>query len=266
MNTNTNINICKNCNETFQDTYCHHCGEKIVEDEDFSIRTILQQTFDGFTNIDSKFLRSFKYLLFKPGRLTEAFVEGIRKPFMKPIQLFLIINVMFFFFLPNSDILRIPSKWYFNVEHRAKDLKEISGKNGISEQELMQSYDAKSLTYSKAAVIIIIPFEALLFALINFRKGYQFGKHAIFATHYFSFFLLFCITLRFVPFVDGNSKVIQTAIIGINFLYLFFGIKTFYKDSFLISGIKASIAVVGCISLALLYRDLISDFSLLFIK
>lgn len=261
-----NTNICKNCNQTLQGKYCHNCGEKIVESRDFSIKNIMNEAVDGFTNVDSKFLRSFKYVLFKPGKLTKAYVEGIRKSFMKPIQILVIANVLFFFFLPKSDILRIPSAYYFSAEYRANALNEKSLETGISEQELMQLYDSKSATYSKALVFIIIPFLALLFALIYIRKNYQFGKHVIFATHYFSFFLLFCVLLLLVPFVDGNSIFIQTSIILFNFLYLFFAIKAFYEDRWIISGIKSLLGVVGCIAIALIYRDLISDLSFMLIN
>ena len=154
---------CKNCNQTLQGKYCHFCGEKIVENQDFSVKTIFREAVDGFTNVDSKFLKSFKYLLLKPGKLTALYVEGIRKPFMKPIQIFLIANLLFFFFLPKSDILRIPSAYYFSVDFRADSLKAKSLETGISEQELMQLYDSKSATYSKALVFVIIPFFALFF-------------------------------------------------------------------------------------------------------
>jgi len=259
-------NICKNCNQYLRGKYCHYCGEKIVESKDFSIKTILNEAVHGFMNVDSKFLKSFKYLLFRPGKLTELYVEGIRKPFMKPIQIFLIANLLFFFFLPKSDILRIPSVYYFSVEYRANVLKEKSVATGISEQELMQLYDSKSATYSKSLVFFIIPFLALLFAFICIMKKYQFGKHVIFATHYFSFFLLFCVLLLLIPFVDGNSIFIQASIVEANFLYLFFAIKTFYQDRWIIAGIKALIGVAGCISIALIYRDLISRLSFLLIN
>ncbi len=257
---------CKNCNQTLQGKYCHFCGEKIVENQDFSVKTIFREAVDGFTNVDSKFLKSFKYLLLKPGKLTALYVEGIRKPFMKPIQIFLIANLLFFFFLPKSDILRIPSAYYFSVDFRADSLKTKSLESGISEQELMQLYDSKSATYSKALVFVIIPFFALFFAIINIFKKYQFGKHIIFATHYFSFFLLFCVLLLLIPYVEGNAMVIQTAIVAVNFIYLLFALKSFYRDGWFISGIKALIGVAGCIFIALQYRGLVSDLSLLLLN
>ena len=99
MSTNTTFQTCKTCSETLQGTYCHKCGEKVVEESDFHFKTLVKETFGGIFNFDSKIFKSFYYLLLKPGKLSVNYVEGVRIPFMKPIQLFLVINVFFFLLL-----------------------------------------------------------------------------------------------------------------------------------------------------------------------
>src|SRR5204863_10127210 len=49
-----------------------------------------------FTNIDSRVLRSFRCLASSPGLLTVAFLTGRRKPYIGPVSLFLVTNVLFF--------------------------------------------------------------------------------------------------------------------------------------------------------------------------
>lgn len=93
---------CKNCNQPLIGKFCHNCGEKVVEKTDFSLKTLFHQLVDGLFNIDSKVYQTFIYLLFKPGKLTTNYLDGIRKPFMKPIQVFLISNVLFFYCLPKQ--------------------------------------------------------------------------------------------------------------------------------------------------------------------
>ena len=46
--------------------------------------------------MDSRLLRSFRALLFRPGALTTAYLEGPRKPYISPFQLFLLANLLFF--------------------------------------------------------------------------------------------------------------------------------------------------------------------------
>lgn len=247
---------CKNCGEHLKGKFCHNCGEKIVEISDFSIKTMLGQILDGIFNIDSKVFKTFKYLLFKPGCLTKKYVEGIRQPLMRPIQLFLIINVLFFLFLTDADILRIPAQYFFNNNNEI-ELTEMSRQTGISEVDLKHQFDSNSTNYSKALVIVLIPFFAFILMFVNFKKRFFFGQHIIFSIHYFSFFLIFCVLL--IGIQKFGNRIIQLVIVIFNFIYLYFAIKTFYRDKIWTALIKALITLVFFLSLILIYREFISN-------
>ncbi|MCB9249683.1 MAG: DUF3667 domain-containing protein [Ignavibacteriales bacterium] len=49
---------------------------------------------EGFFNFDSKFFRSLKFLITKPGFLTNEFLNGRRVKYIKPFQLFIILNLL----------------------------------------------------------------------------------------------------------------------------------------------------------------------------
>jgi hypothetical protein len=259
MNNNEfTVRECVNCNNTIKSFYCENCGEKIVQDKDFSIKTLLNQVVSGLFNFDSKIIKSFYYLFTKPGRLSVNYVNGLRKPFMSPFQIFLIANILFFILLDQADILRIPSKYYFGNEEMIEALRYLSVETDMSELELKNIYDIKSLNYSKSFVIILIPIYAFVFYVLNKKKQYQFGKHLIFATHYFSFFLLFYVILLSIPFYK-TPLVIQASIFTINFVYLIFAIRTFYENTIGISVLKGFISVIAIIAFAVMYRGGISD-------
>ena len=250
--------ICKNCGQTLQGTYCHQCGEKVVEPNDFSIKTLLGQFLDGIFNVDSKIFRTFKYLVLKPGQLTSKYVEGIRQPFMKPIQLFLVSNVLFFVLLTQADILRIPSAYYFN-DYQPEKLRDAIEKTGQSELEIRQDYDKISADLSKAAVIILVPLLALILLILQVRAKKLFGMHLIFSMHYVSFFFL-SFYLAILVHRFGN-KPVQIFIILINLIYLILATREFYRNSWLMSILKASLFFVSLIGLTLAYRALVSYIS-----
>lgn len=259
MNNNEfTVRECVNCNNTIKSFYCENCGEKIVQDKDFSIKTLLNQVVSGLFNFDSKIIKSFYYLFTKPGRLSVNYVNGLRKPFMSPFQIFVIANILFFILLDQADILRIPSKYYFEKEEILTALRRLSIETNIGEVELKNIYDKKSLNYSKSFVVILIPVYAFVFYVLNKKKQYQFGKHLIFATHYFSFFLLFCVLLLLIPFYK-TPLVIQTSLFVVNFIYLTLAIRTFYKNTIGISVLKGFISVIVIIVFAVMYRGAISD-------
>ena len=87
---------CASCNTPFTGKYCPDCGEKQLDRHDFAIQHYLEETLEGFTHFDNKFFRSVKILVTWPGMLTQYFSTGKRVSFLKPFQLFLICNLVFF--------------------------------------------------------------------------------------------------------------------------------------------------------------------------
>lgn len=249
------IETCKNCGEQLQGVYCHSCGEKVVESNDFLLKTLLGQVADGLFNIDSKVFRTFKYLLFKPGRLSTNYVEGIRKPFMKPIQLFLISNVLFFLLLTQADILRIPATYYF-TDNRAESVRKAMNETGLSEPELRQAYDKKSTDLSKAAIFLMIPLLMLVLAALFFQSKRFFGMHLIFSIHYVSFFFLSCLLAVLVS--NFGNKLPQYIIISLNLFYLILAIREFYKTKWSFTILKSTLFLIAFIGLTLGYRTFIS--------
>lgn len=253
-----NNKICISCQHDLVGKFCHNCGEKVVEKSDFSLKTIFQQFVDGLTNFDSKFIKSFLFLLFKPGQLTLSYVKGNRNPFMKPFQLIVVVNILFFLLLANADIFRIPSEYYFSNEIIIEKVKF----NSIPIDIIKQKYDAESFTNSKLFIFILIPFFSLVFWLVNLNKKYYFGVHTIFAIHYLSFFMLFCVTLVTTPREIWTPRAIQVVIFCFNFTYLAFAIKKFYQDKWIITILKTLISILLCFILIFLYREQISKYTL----
>lgn len=251
-------NTCKNCGETLKGKYCFECGEKVVETNDFSLKTMLGEVVDGIFNIDSKVYQTFLNLLFKPGKLTSKYIEGIRKPFMKPIQVFLITNILFFLLLTQADILRIPAKYYFNdgIKEKVFELVQNSGKTEI---QLSQEYDSISTNFSKGAVIIFVPLLGVILWVLFYKNNFLFGMHLIFAMHYLSFFFLSC--LLAITVNRFGNRAVQIFITLTNVLFLILAIKQVYKNSLFISIFKSIIIIISFVFLTAGYRTLISYLS-----
>lgn len=221
---------------------------------------MVAEFLNGVFNLDSKVFKTFKYLLFKPGKLSLQYVQGIRKTLMKPIQLFLVSNILFFLLLTQADILRVPAKYYFNGNNVPQaELQQLEAQSGLDQATLHQRYNALSTDTSKAAVFLIIPISAFMFWLLNYKKQKYFGEHLVFAMHHFSFFLIFCVLLILISWM-GN-KLIQLSIVSINVLYLAIATRVFYKDKLSTSVIKGLLGTTLFILITLAYRQCISDFS-----
>ena len=88
--------ICAACNTTVSTPYCPRCGERPLRARELTLRGLFDLLVQAFTSIDGRLIRSLRYLVSRPGFLTVAYLQGRRKPYVGPVPLFLIANVMFF--------------------------------------------------------------------------------------------------------------------------------------------------------------------------
>jgi len=266
-------NTCINCKTKLVGPYCYHCGEKIVTEKDFTLKILLEQTVDVFTHIDSKIFTAIKFLFTKPGKLSEDYVAGLRKPFMKPFQIFILSNILFFLLLLNVDIFRIPSSDLFNETsingyNIAKIVEQKIIETNKTKNEIALIYDLKSAIVAKTYVITFIPLLSLVFALLFIRKKLQIGKHIVFSTHLFSFFILIPILwlpiFLFLPELHFDKiYFIRIPLLIIWALYLGIAIKRFYKSTWFYTIVSTLISIAAFVIFIETYRSLISLYSLL---
>ena len=86
---------CENCGAQLHGHYCAICGQAAV-DYHRSFRHVIIDVLDSFLNWDSKFVRSIGLLLWRPGWLTNQFLEGRRVRFVHPLRLYLLVSIVFF--------------------------------------------------------------------------------------------------------------------------------------------------------------------------
>jgi ribosomal protein L32 len=86
---------CENCGTELRGHYCSNCGQAAI-DYRRSFRHVIIDVLDSFLNWDSKFVRTIGLLLWRPGWLTNQFVDGRRVRFLHPLRLYLLVSIVFF--------------------------------------------------------------------------------------------------------------------------------------------------------------------------
>src|SRR5688572_3875486 len=90
--------VCKNCSNEFQGRFCNQCGEEIIAQHERSILHFLENVFHTITHADSKIFKNLRLILVNPGMLSKNLAIGKRQPFMKPISMFFVANLIYFLF------------------------------------------------------------------------------------------------------------------------------------------------------------------------
>jgi hypothetical protein len=86
---------CLNCGTGLKGPFCYYCGQP---DRNFFrfFPALLREFMSDFLELDSRFARTMKPLLFKPGRLTRDYLEGRRFRYTPPMRLYLFSSIAFF--------------------------------------------------------------------------------------------------------------------------------------------------------------------------
>jgi len=88
---------CLNCKQPIsnKDNFCSNCGQ-VNDILPLSIKQFISEFFAGFFSFDSRFFKTFIPLLFKPGKVSQDYIEGKRRRYVNPFQLYLHVTILFF--------------------------------------------------------------------------------------------------------------------------------------------------------------------------
>jgi len=113
---------CLNCGTELMGPFCYFCGQP---DRNFLrfFPVLLRDLMEDLFDLDSRFMRTMKPLLFKPGRLTRDYMEGRRFRYAPPMRLYIFSSIVFFLLaaLMSSDLITIQGAPGNNVSINVAD-------------------------------------------------------------------------------------------------------------------------------------------------
>ena|GEM_PF-1111395 len=257
---------CPTCGADFFGLFCHSCGEKRISASDLSLRNYAQTLLEDFTHLDSKLLRTIRLLLTRPSELSAAYITGRRSRYIKPLQVFLLVNLVFFLVFSGNDAFAPRLTYVYNSGINLWNglpiktwVDTYAAKNGMSVEAAISIMDTEISNLTKGMLYVFVPILGLVFWGLFYRQNRLFICHLIFATHWFAFFILFVM-------ICGFAILMLFKVHGIAFLSILmaallpFHLMTtrhFYGGSWLALGVK-SILFLICFAMAyLLYRELV---------
>ena len=249
---------CGNCGAELTGPFCSQCGEKRLTPKDYSLGHFLEEAIDSVTHLDSRFLRTFKLLFRKPGELSNAFFHGGRSRYTKPLSLFIIINIVFFFVQPHSGMFGYKYSQYMKDQSHHAAVQEHLRKTGESEQSYATRFNANLQNQKKSVLIFAVPVLALLMTVLFAGSGRTYAEHLVFSVQVYAFLLVYLAAVVFLvlyPLIAGIPSLwpaakpliwslqTETGIDVILFLglsvYMYLGFRRAYNSSRIRSGINA---------------------------
>lgn len=96
---------CLNCGTPLTDRFCSHCGQKDIPKRQ-TLGELIENFVGSFFSFESKFFRTLRYLLFKPGFLAKEYNSGRRESYYHPARMYVFTSFVYFllvFSLPDAQ-------------------------------------------------------------------------------------------------------------------------------------------------------------------
>jgi len=187
---------CPSCGVSGDGRFCSACGEKRLDRSDLTLRHLVREALDAFTQLDGRLGSTLVALLTRPGALTAAWLEGRRRPYLGPAQIFVLANVVFFLvqWATRLDILSVPlrahldGQFYSAWAQRAVQARLAA--HGLAFEAFAQRFDQLTDLQARTLVIVMAPAFALVCAAILAHRRRPAAAHLTFALHLFAFLML----------------------------------------------------------------------------
>lgn len=201
------VNNCKNCGRPFTGNFCSTCGEKLYTEKDRSVVHLLKEGLHFISHFDGTFLTTLKTVLFKPGKLSVDYCNGIRKKYFKPLSFFLMLIIIYLLFPIYRGLnmgLYSHMKHPLYEKYATAEVTKLIALKGMSFPALADIFHRKGEQASKFLLFILIPVMSGFSMLGVFKKKRPYFDHLIFCTEALSVLILWGF-LIFPLFVLGSS-------------------------------------------------------------
>jgi hypothetical protein len=267
---------CGNCHASLSGPFCSHCGEKRLSPDDYSVKHLAEEVLGEFTHFDTKFLRTLNVLFTKPGEVSRAYFHGGRSRYTKPLTLFVIINVLFFFVQPHTGLFHYSYAGYAtDSEHRIAFQNHIR-ETGESQLAYTARFDGNLRDQKKSLLIVAVPLLALVMAVLFIGSGRAYAEHLVFSVQVYAFLLAYLAIVVLIALVPvalalraagpagepirrilGTESTIDAIVLIGLVVYIYAGLRRAYDASRTRAGIFALILACATSFLIAAYSNVL---------
>jgi Protein of unknown function (DUF3667) len=265
---------CPNCHKGVTTPHCALCGERRPRPEELTFKGTVHQALVAFTNLDGRLVRSIRTLVRHPGRLTVLYLEGARRPYIGPIALFLLANVLFVAMesLTGANIFSTPLDNHLHDQAWSPLAQDLTAQRLEAKHLSLEAYapvfDKAVAAHAKSLVgLMVLPF-ALLPAMLYYKARRPLAANLAFSLHFHAFMLLLMSFALLIPALSTRlggpglaSPLMDTAmsigLVSICGLHLYQATEPVYGAVGMLRGIKTAVLILGAASVFLGYRFLL---------
>ncbi len=260
---------CKNCGEIVSQKFCPSCGQA-VDGRRGPLLQLIGDFVSAFFSLDGRHLRTATQL-WRPGRLTQLYLEGKRASYVSPVRVYIVASLLFFLLVgfprPDASNFNVwvddvvigrdkpdPDLGNFRLTFTGDDSPfgmllsaNFEAKRerlrAMSAQEFLDSFFSHLESTVPTTLIFFVPILAMGLKLLYLRQPFFYVDHIVFALHFQSVIFLALVLARLVNIVGlgGMQSGIISYLVVILFvtpLYLLLALKQVYRQTWPWTAVK----------------------------
>ncbi|NQV41978.1 MAG: DUF3667 domain-containing protein [Candidatus Marinimicrobia bacterium] len=268
---------CLNCGAGLSAQFCPQCGQK-NKDYILTFKDFFADFFEELLDVDSRVLRSLKFLFTKPGFLTSEYVKGRRVRYVPPVRIYLVASVVFFVILSLKTIIPEFINNQFLKEYQAtggieESMREVIGNQATANNDSLSflkdmgivATDPDSTASNMTVTVgnqpfelqqgdllsnfsdnfakmmfLLLPVAALQLKTLYWRRKKLYIEHLVFSLHLHAFIFSLLILTIILDF-----KLTMWFVIISSLIYLYIAMKQFYDQSYSKTATKMLLLLVS---------------------
>lgn len=182
---------CTNCEAELHGPWCAQCGEKQPDAQDWSLAGLVHEAMHTLANVDGSLWRTLTTLVRRPGMLTAEYFSGRKSRYVRPLSLFIALNVAFFVIQPRTGLFNWQYDMYTRMPARMTRMEARRVELGLTPDRFRERFDAVLATNKQSMLLFEMPLFALAVAAVQLRRRRPLAQHVVFAIHAYAFFALY---------------------------------------------------------------------------
>jgi hypothetical protein len=247
---------CKNCSADIEHSYCPVCGQKKAENR-LTFKYILQEFVHNYLGSDNGFWYTTQRLFLRPGHTVNEYLDGRRKPYLKPLQYYLIGLTLYFIVTSVLHINPMDMGQTVSSDLGMADTIESSSKAKKTLAQLNAIFNENL----KVIFTLLIFISALAIKLAYWKSRYNFTEMIILNLYVYgiSFLLYSAQTVLYtLPFTVIATKIISYTIYILSMGYAVYAFYQFYPKRGMLPLLKAVWAYILGIIIYLIFTAIMS--------
>lgn len=247
----------------FTGLYCNLCGEKVIEPKDRSFKNFIANSLTALTLADNRFLKTLWLTVKNPGFLSKEYANGRRVNYLRPLQVFFVLNLVYFLF-PTLQLFnsRLQTQMYYLFHSpivRALVNQRLTDEH-LSLQGFELIYNQQTTMLAKLLIVIFVWIASVPLALIFRKKNRYFTDHVALSIELACFNIFVnAISLSGILFVLSkifrwsgttfgdylNDDTLTVIFIATNLYFIYRAARTFYGQTGKMLILKSILGIVG---------------------